>query len=304
MKKFIEKISIIIASFTSNFTLAKFLAAGFTILIVAGLKYYVSGGFTLDNKDILNNIAIGFLSWITNTSMVSWFTNYLGLKGINFNLNELFYGLDKMKLCTTNSSCPTGLSAWEDSKPMSKLYNAMDSNDNNKSNDLLDKGKRIESNVSRLYDNNGNETVPYAVWNKVYPGVDPTFPPKGTNPGPGFNVPGGEVPIRDPICEYIGYNSHILNQYKTMDLETAINQRDNTLLLVQSIEGRLNYVRNALTLVPENPVNVNQLNLKNRILSDLQALNRDKIRAEARTTLLISRIEYIENKVNENKNTK
>jgi hypothetical protein len=86
-----------------------------------------------------------------------------------------------------------------------------------------------------------------------------------------------------------------------MDLETAIKQRDNTLLLVQSIEGRLNYVRNALTLVPENPANLDQLNIKNRILSDLQALNRDKIRAEARTTLLISRIEYIENKVNENK---
>jgi len=294
MKIYIARFSTIINSFTSNFTLAKVLAAGFTILIVAGLKYYVSGDFIIDNKDILSNIAIGFLSWITNTSMVSLFTSYLGIKGINFNLRELLYGLDRMEVNTTNSCI-------EDSKPMNKLYNAMDSNNNTESDKPLDKGEGIESNVSPLYDNNGKEIAPYSVWYKVYPGVDPTFPPKGTNPGPGFNVPGGEVPIHDPICQHIGYNSHILNQFKKMDLETAIKQRDNTLLLVQSIEGRLNYVRNALTLVPENPANLDQLNIKNRILSDLQALNRDKIRAEARTTLLISRIEYIENKVNENK---
>lgn len=294
MKIYIARFSTIINSFTSNFTLAKVLAAGFTILIVAGLKYYVSGDFIIDNKDILSNIAIGFLSWITNTSMVSLFTSYLGIKGINFNLRELLYGLDRMEVNTTNSCI-------EDSKPMNKLYNAMDSNNNTESDKPLHKGEGIESNVSPLYDNNGKEIAPYSVWYKVYPGVDPTFPPKGTNPGPGFNVPGGEVPIHDPICQHIGYNSHILNQFKKMDLETAIKQRDNTLLLVQSIEGRLNYVRNALTLVPENPANLDQLNIKNRILSDLQALNRDKIRAEARTTLLISRIEYIENKVNENK---
>jgi len=37
------------------------------------------------------------------------------------------------------------------------------------------------------------------------------------NPGPGFAVSGGEVPIRDPICEYIDYNGHILSQFKNMD---------------------------------------------------------------------------------------
>ncbi len=294
MKKYIARFSIIVNSFTSNFTLAKFLAAGITILIVAGLKYYISGDFIIDSKDILSNIAVGFLSWITNTSMVSWFSSYLGIKGINFNLRELLCGLDRMKVGTSNSCV-------EEGKSMSKLYSAMDSDNNTESNKPLGKGKGIESNVSPLYDNNGKEIAPYSVWNKVYPGVDPTFPSKGTNPGPGFNVPGGEVPIHAHICQHIGYISYVLNHLKKMDLETAIKQRDNTLLLVQSIEGRLNYVRNALTLVPENPTNLDQLNLKNRMLSDLQALNRDKIRAEARTTLLISRIEYIENKVNENK---
>ncbi len=41
-------------------------------------------------------------------------------------------------------------------------------------------------------------------------------------------------------------------------------------------------------LVPVNPTSIDQLNLGNQILSDLQAFNRDKIRAKARTTLLIS----------------
>jgi hypothetical protein len=52
------------------------------------------------------------------------------------------------------------------------------------------------------------------------------FFPKTINPGPGFNVPGGEVPIRDEICKHIDYNSHILNQFKKMDLKTALEQRD------------------------------------------------------------------------------
>jgi len=49
------------------------------------------------------------------------------------------------------------------------------------------------------------------------------------NPGAGFNVPGGEVPIRDEICKHIDYNSHILKQFKTMDLEVAMVQRHNNL---------------------------------------------------------------------------
>jgi hypothetical protein len=48
------------------------------------------------------------------------------------------------------------------------------------------------------------------------------FFPQRINPAPGFNVPGGEVPITDPICQHIDYNTRILSQFKTMDLETAI----------------------------------------------------------------------------------
>jgi hypothetical protein len=44
-----------------NFTLAKFIAALFTIILAALVKYYISGGLRIDNLDIVNNIAIGLL---------------------------------------------------------------------------------------------------------------------------------------------------------------------------------------------------------------------------------------------------
>jgi hypothetical protein len=72
--------------------------------------------------------------------------------------------------------------------------------------DSMDKGKAIEAPF-------------FSIFSKVSPNVDATslpFPDK-VNPGPGFNVPGSEVPLRDEICQHIDYNGHILNQFKTMD---------------------------------------------------------------------------------------
>jgi hypothetical protein len=37
-----------------------------------------------------------------------------------------------------------------------------------------------------------------------------------------------------------------------------------------------------------------------KILSDLEAMNRDKISLEARATLINSRVEFIENEINKN----
>jgi hypothetical protein len=45
----------------NNFTVAKFLAAFFTALIVATLKYYISGNFYLDYSDFSNNLAVALL---------------------------------------------------------------------------------------------------------------------------------------------------------------------------------------------------------------------------------------------------
>jgi hypothetical protein len=83
-----------------------------------------------------------------------------------------------------------------------------------------------------------------------------------------------------------------------MDLETAIEQRNNNLLFVRVIEGKLNFANNALEKVPTIPITEYEFRLKNQILRDIDNLKRDKVRAEARATLLASRIEFIEGQIN------
>jgi hypothetical protein len=131
--------------------------------------------------------------------------------------------------------------------------------------------------------------------------MDPaSIVPKRTNPGPGFNVPGGEVPIRDEICKHIDYNSHFLNQFKNMDLETALDQKNNNIGLAGVLDIKLNFAKNALSKIPPIPTTEYEFRLKNQILRDIDRLNNDKIRAEARATLINSRIEFIEGKINKN----
>jgi membrane protein DedA with SNARE-associated domain len=58
MKKFFKlKINYILA----NFTLAKFLAAVITALVVASLKYYISGSLHIEHSDFLNNVSVALL---------------------------------------------------------------------------------------------------------------------------------------------------------------------------------------------------------------------------------------------------
>ena len=58
MKKFFKlKINYILA----NFTLAKFLAAVITALIVSSLKYYISGSLHIEYSDFLNNVSVALL---------------------------------------------------------------------------------------------------------------------------------------------------------------------------------------------------------------------------------------------------
>ena|SRR3989337_1885242 len=131
--------------------------------------------------------------------------------------------------------------------------------------------------------------------------MDPaSIVPKRINPGPGFNVPGGEVPIQDEICKHIDYNTHFLKQFKNMDLETALEQRNNNVLLARVIDTKLNFAKNALSKIPPIPTTEYEFRLKDQILRDIENLNNDKIRAEARATLINSRIEFIEGKINKN----
>src|SRR6266498_1845297 len=232
--------------------------------------------------------------------MINLLTEHLGIKGINFNLKEFIYGYNTMKVSLESST--------ED--PKSKLYHAMESDEESNPIKRLDKGKGIDQESHPFYNRDTlsggavADTEPVEphmfTWSRVFPGADPTsvFFPKKINPGAGFNVPGGEVPIRDEICQHIDYNTHILSQFKKMDLETAIEQRNNNLLFVRVIEGKLDFAKNALEKVPTIPTTEYEFRLKNKILRDLDSLNRDKLRAEARATLLTSRIEFIEGKIN------
>lgn len=314
MKKTIIKLAQFVLK---NFTLAKFLGGLFSIIIVAIIKYCVSGSFHVEYCEFLNNVGIGLLGWTINTGIIGWLTEYLGIKGINFNLEQFIYGFDTMK--TGDGSLP------KDFKP--KLYNAMDSDGKSNPVKPLDKGKGVDKEMHPNYDRNvgitrgdvlgeskpldrrkGKEILaespapvePHMVtWSKVFPGADPALliKPRGTNPGPGFNVPGGEVPIRDEICQHIDYSTHILSQFKKMDLETAIEQRNNNLIFVKVIDTKLDYAKNALSKVPAVPTTEYEFKLKNQIIKDLDSLNRDKMRAEARSILLTSRIQFIEGKI-------
>jgi hypothetical protein len=300
-KKTINKILV-------NFTLAKFTGALFTITMVALIKYLISGNLHIDYCEFWNNLGIGLLGWSINTVTIGWLSEYLGLKGINFNLKQLLYGYDTMGASYGSS---------EDFK--AKLYCAMESDVGSVTSKHIDKGKGID----KSYNESGGESEakpldkgkgidrtvhpirlgpghciepPFVTWSKVFPGVDPAsvFFPKTINPGPGFNVPGGEVPLQDEICKHIDYNSHILRQFKNMDLKTAIEQRDNYLKLRQVMEQKISYAQDALSKVPAIPTNEHEYRLKNKILSDLDDLNKIKVRAEAKATLINSRIEFIQ----------
>jgi hypothetical protein len=298
------------------FTLAKFLGTTSTIIIVALIKYYISGNISIEYSDFVGNVSIGLLGWTINTSLIGMLTEYLGIKGLNFNLNQFLFGLETLKIEGTHTS--------ETIKPRFKLYSAMESDENGDK--PLDKGKGIDKEVHPFYnggqgpDNRVTESdtqlldkgkqvtpptePPFYTWSRIFPGVDPAsvFFPKKINPGPGFNVPGGEVPIRDDICQHIDYNSHILNQFKKMDLETAITQRDNYLAKIQVLDNKLGYAQEAFAKIPAVPTTEYEFKLRNHILKDLDTMSKDKIRTEARAILLNSRIQFIEIQMNNNNN--
>ena len=309
MKNFIQTTKKTINILLVNFTLAKFTGALITITMVALIKYMVSGNLHIDYCEFGNNVAIGLLGWTINSAAIGWLSEYLGLKGINFNLKEFLYGYDKMGGGDSSSST--------DFKP--KLYSAMESDEGHNLSQQSDKGKGIDRGNTGGNDNSAAMPLdkgkgidkrlhpielgpgyctepPFVTWSKVFPGLDPAsvFFPKTINPGPGFNVPGGEVPLRDEICKHIDYNYHILSQFKKMDLKTAIEQRDNYLRCIQVINEKTSFAQETLSKVPEIPTSNYEQRLKNTIFKDLHELNDQKIRAEAKAALLNSRIEFIQ----------
>lgn len=380
-----KKLRTIINKALANFTLAKFCGAIITVTILAIVKYFISGSFHLEYCDLWNNIGIGLLGWTINTGIIALLTEYLGIKGINFNLNQFLFGLETMKAGDTTKvgETPSATEVLEDGKP--KLYNAMDSgegsntdkkpvskkggfkdkgrdarvhpyprngrravrswtfddesvngSDNCGGSDtemeggpshkgeglapsttdgspLFNKGKGIapvEAMQESLFDKgkgieaaNTSPQAPLPIWTKPFSGLNPNaviFTPK-INPGPGFAVPGGVVPINDDICQHIDYNGHILTQFKTMDWHTAMQQRYNYLLCAHNMNGKIAYAQQALSRIPTTPTTEQEFKLRNQIIQDIESLNRVKIRSEARATLLASRIQFIQDTVNNNK---
>lgn len=299
---------------SAYFTLAKLCGAIFTVTTLAIFKYIISGSVHIEYCDFWNNVAFGLLGWTVNTGIMGWLTEYLGIKGINFNLYELFFGLDTMKQGGNYTNV--------ESKP--KLYNAMDLDEDSDTGEKLDKGKGIDREAHPNYDrgwgagtgasssdnqpsDQGKEvsstSPPPIVWNKFVHIPDPySYLPKRINPGPGFNVPGGEVPIRDEICKHIDWNSHILNQFKTMDLEVAIEQRNTYYKFIAILDHKIAYAQSFYEKIPAIPRNEHEFNFRNKVISDLEGLNRDKVRSEAKATLLTSRIQFIEIQMNNSNN--
>jgi len=144
MKKY-EILRIKIDKALANFTLAKFCGAIMTVSIVAALKYLISGDFHIEYCDFWTNVGIGLLGWTLNTGLIGLFTEYLGIKGININLNQFIFGFETMNSggVTKVDGRPSSAEVLEDSKP--KLYNAMDSGEGSSTGNVSNKGKDVET---------------------------------------------------------------------------------------------------------------------------------------------------------------
>jgi hypothetical protein len=281
----------------SNTNIVPFIIAIFISTLNALFIYFISTGIIIINLEYL----VPFLSiaalltpinWIVTTDHFSYLKDIINKKNINI-FNYICKKLDyKLKMGSND--------LYMNDNIKDKQYNAMDIDDN--SDKQIENTDNLEVNNRPLDKGKGKEVDTGSTYPKgqLLPGgIDPaSIQTPSTNPGPGFNVPGGKVPILDPICKHIDYNSHILSQLRSMSLEAAIQQRDNNLVILKVLNDKLAYAQNALSKIPEIPTNDHYFRLKNHILSDIEQFNKDKIRAEARLTLINSRLEFINSAIN------
>ena len=80
-----------------------------------------------------------------------------------------------------------------------------------------------------------------------------------------------------------------------------MQQRYNYLLCAHNMNGKIAFAEQALSKIPTIPTTEHEFKLRNQILRDLEGLNKVKARSEARATLLGSRIQFIQDTVNNNK---
>lgn len=313
-------------------------------IFLASLKYAISGCLSVNWLDFNLNFSLAFIGAIFRLIVKELLYEYLSIKGINYNIDQLLFGLNKHRMGSDHDlgefkprlynsmdiddepslgkSLDKGKGVSQDSdrmsisgdsdndkpldkgKGVSQDKNSSDEESNGHKTKRLDKGKGVDRHMHPNHPSVTNEGIPSTVspfgfLNTISPGTYttaymPNFPPK-TNPGPGFNVPGGIVPIRDDICKYIDYNSHILRQFRTMDLETATEQRNNNLKMIEVLKKKLEYgqIKLATEGVGEVPKNDYGIWLKGKVAAEAKWLDDRIAKAEGRQTLLLSRIEYI-----------
>ena len=276
------------------------------------------------------------------------FFEYLNLKGINYNVDQLLFGLNKHRVGpdydlgefkpklynsmdiddepSLDKSLDKGKGASQDSdrmsisdgsdndKPLNKGKGPSQNNNSSDEESDVDKGKKIfkgkGADTGETMDwevhpdhppvRNEGTTPEKSIFDPTKlraPGTYPLYVPDvKTNPGPGFNVPGGKISIREPICELINWNTNILTQFRTMDLETAIEQRDNNLKLIEVHRRKLEF--GEMKLAAEGgrgpvPTNEREAFIRQKVADDKKFLTRNVDEANARQTLLLSRIEFI-----------
>jgi len=328
--------NITLAKVLANITLAKVCGAIFSALLITLMKYCIAGGIHIGWEEFYLNFSLGFLGWFIKIISTDLFSDLLNTRGLNINLNNILYGFETQKMgdesilskSKPKLYCSMESSSDSESKPGKYIDKGkgidleahpnyygdrgnndpgVSGNDNDNSNKPLDKGKGIDKTEHPFYEGFKNKKEaeaqkPFAIWSKLNPGLDPmeAFFPKRTNPGPGFNVPGGKVPIGDDICKHIDYNSHILTQFRKMDLETAIQQRDNNWKYIEAINAKVNHAHMTLAKLPPTPTSEYEVRLREKILMDLDNFSKAKIRTEARATLLNSRVEFILIQINKN----
>ena len=96
--------------------------------------------------------------------------------------------------------------------------------------------------------------------------------------------------------------ARVLDEYLYLDQLPPVPESIDSLIFMQNLDKKMAYAQSVYIKIPTIPTTEYEFRLKNQIERDLEGLNRDKIRSEAKATLLNSRIQFIEAQMNNNNN--
>jgi hypothetical protein len=129
-----------------------------------------------------------------------------------------------------------------------------------------------------------------------------------TNPGPGFNAPDNDIPLRAEIHKHLNYNYHIIKQFRYMNLETAVEQRNNYIQIIRTLNYKLENANIILSNLNKISNQEERIFTENDILFQIKKITETKNQSEAKILLINARIEFIQLKLEEidrnNKNNK